>query len=115
MADYTMPDNVQKRLRYFDGQFLRDQDFIDEQNYHLDRQQRHNRLLHAPGIVSGLEVIVKPETGEVTIAPGTALDSAGRQIVLSKETKLNLESTVAGQALLVYIAFAQETADLAQT
>jgi hypothetical protein len=115
MADYTMPDNVQKRLRYFDGQFLRDQDFIDEQNYHLDRQQRHNRLLHAPGIVSGLEVTVKPETGEVTVAPGTALDSAGRQIVLSKETKLNLESTVAGQALLVYLAFAQETSDLAQT
>jgi|GEM_PF-1234427 len=115
MADYTMPDTVEKRLRYFDGQFLRDQDFIDEQNYHLDRQQRHNRLLHAPGIVSGLEVTVKPETGEVTIAPGTALDSAGRQIVLSKETKLNLESTVAGQALLVYLAFAQETSDLAQT
>jgi hypothetical protein len=115
MADYTMPDNVQKRLRYFDGQFLREQDFIDEQNYHLDRQQRHNRLLHSPGIVSGLEVTVKPETGEVTVAPGTALDSNGRQIVLSTETKRNLESTVAGQALLVYLAFAQETADLAKT
>ena len=28
------------RVRYFDGQFLGSQDFIDEQRYHIDRLRR---------------------------------------------------------------------------
>ena len=44
MADYVLPDVVEKRVRFFDGQFLQDQDFIDEQNYQLDREHRHDAL-----------------------------------------------------------------------
>ena len=52
----TCPDVVEKRVRFFDGQFLQDQDFVDEQNYHLDRERRHNRLLHGAGIADGPDV-----------------------------------------------------------
>ena len=36
-ANYELPSVVEKRVRFFDGQFLQEQDFIDEQKYHLDR------------------------------------------------------------------------------
>ena len=55
-ADYTLPPVAEKRTRFFDGQFLTDQDFVDEQKYHLDRQRRHQRLLHVSGICEGLTV-----------------------------------------------------------
>jgi hypothetical protein len=81
MADYTQPENVDRRLRYFDGQFLREQDFIDEQHYHLDRERRIARVAHTPGVVEGLTVTAVPNAPKVTVAPGTALDDSGRLLV----------------------------------
>src|SRR5262245_52660333 len=82
MPDYNQPEYVHKRLRYFHGQFLQDQDFIDEQKYHVDRQRRLGRLFHGPGVVEGLAVTaLTTEGAAVRVAPGTALDSSGRLIV----------------------------------
>ena len=55
-AGYEQPKDVVKRVRFFDGQYLQDQDFVDEQHYHIDRQRRHNRTLHVGGIADGLGV-----------------------------------------------------------
>ncbi|MGZ4621842.1 MAG: hypothetical protein ACXVGD_06930 [Blastococcus sp.] len=81
MADYTEPDYVDRRLRYFDGQFLREQDFIDEQRYHLDRERRLARTAHTPGVIEGLAVTPVPNAPKVTVAPGTTLDGHGRLLV----------------------------------
>jgi hypothetical protein len=81
MADYKLPDYVTKRLRYFNNQFLQEQDFIDEQNYHVDRQRRHNRLLHTPGVADGLDVKITGAT-QVEVTTGTAIDGKGRQILV---------------------------------
>jgi hypothetical protein len=89
MAEYALPSTVEKRVRYFDGQFLQDQDFVDEQNYQLDREHRHNRLLHGPGITEGLAV-TSAAPNQVTVAPGTAIDSDGRQLVLAQATTVDL-------------------------
>ncbi len=89
MADYVLPSVVEKRVRYFDGQFLQDQDFVDEQDYQLDREHRHNRLLHGPGITEGLAV-TSAAPNQVTVAPGTAIDSDGRQLVLAQATTVDL-------------------------
>src|SRR5262249_59726682 len=78
MADYLQPEFVDKRLRFFDGQFLKDQDFIDEQKYHVDRLRRHSRFLNVAGIVEGLGVEVGAKS-LATVQPGTALDRQGRQ------------------------------------
>ena len=83
MADYDLNKDVEKRLRYFDGQFLKEQDFIDEQRYVLDRLCRYSRFLNVAGIVDGLGVT--PGPAKVTVSPGTALDRQGRQIVLPGE------------------------------
>lgn len=81
MSNYTKPVHVSKRVRFYDGQFLQDQDFIDEQNYHLDRQARIGRALQVAGIVEGLEVTVTGETLSVTA--GTAVDLQGHALVLA--------------------------------
>ena len=41
-----------KRLHYFDHQFLRADDFADEQSYHLTLRRLHNQLLHSWGIAA---------------------------------------------------------------
>ncbi len=69
------------RVRYFDGQLLTAQDFHDEQQYHLEKQRLHNRLLHGAGIVTGLEV-GGVEGTTVQVSPGLAFDSHGREIIV---------------------------------
>lgn len=89
-ANYNQyPDtNITKRTRFFDGQFLKDQDFIDDQKYHIDRQRRSQKLLHVPGICEGLEVTSEKKV--ITVRAGTAIDRKGRMIVLANDQSLNL-------------------------
>lgn len=69
-----------KRPRYFAGQYLLADDFQLEQDYHIDRQWRQNRLLHVSGIAEGLEVAFKNDTS-LEVKEGTAFDAEGRLIV----------------------------------
>ncbi|MGD9528300.1 MAG: hypothetical protein AB7V44_16065, partial [Pseudonocardia sp.] len=87
MAEYTQPDVVNKRVRFFDGQFLSDQDFVDEQRYHLDRQRRLPTLVGVQGVVHGLAV-VHTGTDRLTVGAGLAVDGRGRQLLV--ETDLDL-------------------------
>ncbi len=105
-----MPDVI-KRLKYFNGQFLREPDFTDEQEYHLDRQRRHNRQLHTPGIADGLAVTADPNATSVSVAPGTAIDVQGRQIVLNETRLVGFPGSLNGQTALVVIFYAQEESD----
>lgn len=112
MANYDLPAVVEKRVRYFDGQFLQDQDFIDEQDYQLDREHRHNRLLHGSGVAEGLAV-TSAAANQVTVAPGTALDSDGHQLVLAQATTVDLPAETFNnqqgvQLYLGYLASAED-------
>jgi hypothetical protein len=69
------------RLRFFDGQFLKTQDFVDVERYQIDRLRRHLRFLHVAGICAGFEVSARSPL-VVAITAGTAVDAAGRPIVL---------------------------------
>ena len=115
MADYTQPDVVQKRVRFFDGQFLQDQDFIDEQHYHVDRERRLSRTLGITGIVTGLAVS-KGGPYELTISPGLAIDTLGRQLILGDPTTLKLTQTFARkQNIELRLIYQQTATDLAAT
>jgi hypothetical protein len=118
MADYTQPESVDRRLRYFDGQFLREQDFIDEQRYHLDRERRLARLAHSPGVVEGLAVTAVPNAPKVTVSAGTALDGHGRLLVrvdagepLDLTDRVNRDGDV---AVVVALTYVEEEADAPQ-
>ena len=114
-ANYVLPDVVEKRTRFFDGQFLQDQDFVDEQNYHVDRQRRHNRLLHVSGVAEGLTVAASG-ANQVTVSPGTAIDSDGRQLALAQAATVDLpaERFNDKQGIELYAVY-QESAEDRQT
>jgi len=114
-----MNDIVNKRPRYFDGQYLQDVDFQTEQNYHIDRQRRFARLLTVSGIAEGLEWLepkVLPEKLtvdglKVTVSKGTAIDASGRQIILSQDkNNISLNETTGNQIL--YIKYQEQESDI---
>ncbi|BAZ08750.1 hypothetical protein NIES4071_05560 [Calothrix sp. NIES-4071] len=87
-----MADDIEKRLNYFTGQFLTQNDFNDEQKYFLDRLDRHHRFLHSPGVADGLEVKGIINDPKVTVEKGTAIDGDGKQIVLANERSVALDT-----------------------
>jgi DNA-binding cell septation regulator SpoVG len=82
-------NNIAQRPNYFAGQYLLEDDFELEQNYHIDRLQRHNRLLHVSGIAEGLSV-TKVQGLKIRVSPGTAVDKQGKQIILHTERTVDL-------------------------
>ncbi len=98
-----------KRLRYYNGQFLQEQDFTTEQEYHLDQQRRHNRQLHTYGIAEGLTVTAAVGATSATVAPGTAIDSEGRSILLTESRTLSFDSLTG--SVLVVIAYKEQSSD----
>jgi hypothetical protein len=112
-TDYTPPEYLNKRLRYFHGQFLHAQDFVDEQNYQLDRLRRASSLSIKPGVVEGLEVVIKDaDAAQVEVQKGKAVDKDGRQLVLSAPTQLSLAG-FSGQMALIALYYAEQETDTA--
>jgi hypothetical protein len=72
------------RVHYFQGQFLRPEDFAREQEYHLAAHRRHNVANHRWGIVAGLELVLDPQGAGVLLQPGVAVDAFGRVLVLGQ-------------------------------
>jgi hypothetical protein len=105
-----------KRLRYFNGQFLREPDFTAEQDYHLQHQRDHMRLLHNPGIAQGLDIPVPPAgaTG-VTVNAGIAFDDQGRRLLLSDNKLLDFANLPDNQAAFVTIAYNEAETDPTDT
>ena len=98
--------DVNKRMNHFDRQFLRAQDFADEQDYHLDRRRRHNKFFHSEGIVDlpeGLEV-VQQAGHRVTVQTGWAVDKEGREMVVLVAQDLTITRTGAGP-VEIYISY----------
>jgi hypothetical protein len=83
-----------KRVRYFPGQILSFQDYLDEQRYMVDRLDTAVRLLHGVGVVTGLAVklekptLDQPSGSTVVVAPGFAIDGRGR--IITVETPLSV-------------------------
>jgi hypothetical protein len=76
-----MSDNSISRVQYYERQFLRTQDFSDEQAYHVAMRRRHLIAHHSWGIVAGLELTVDPDNA-ISVSPGMAIDGYGRELIL---------------------------------
>lgn len=87
-----------KRVNYFTAQLLTADDFTAEQNYHLEKHRRHNRMCHGCGIVQGLKVSVAEEKRDwvVIVNPGFAIDAAGNEIQVGAEARLPMPKAQAG-------------------
>lgn len=111
-----------KRMRYFDGLFLKAEEFNLEQNYHLRMRRLHNRHFHTWGIVTGLEV-VSDGGCKVIVEEGMALnkvmvngEEVGQEIILQNDEKVDLsaykplEETPAG--VYIYVSYSAIKADV---
>ncbi|MEM7585365.1 MAG: hypothetical protein AAF560_18390 [Acidobacteriota bacterium] len=77
------------RVHYFDRQFLRTEDFVDEQNYHLAMRRRHNIGHHSWGIVHGLELMLDDDA-RPAVSEGMAVDGYGRELILPERARLGV-------------------------
>src|ERR1043166_5495928 len=86
-----MSDKSISRINYFSGEFLNKNDFIREQNYHIELLQNHNKYLHTWGIASGLDVVVDEEdSNNIIITQGMAIDDDGNEIILLEKQVISL-------------------------
>lgn len=99
MADNAGP----KRLHYFNTQFLEEQDFNDEQNYHVDMRRRHNQALHTWGVADGGLLVTRADDQKVSIGAGMAIDQAGHEIVVLAPIAYPLETSVLNPNVDVYV------------
>lgn len=81
-----------KRLHYFNHQFLVEQDFLDEQKYHMSMRRHLNREFHSSGIVSGLHLKQEGQR-EITVSKGFAIDQEGRELIVPEPVRHELKSS----------------------
>jgi len=76
---------VVRRPHFFEGRLLSSADLAQEQEYHRDMRYLANRALGF-GVVEGLNVHVRGDG--ITVSPGFAIDSHGREVVLAHAVHL---------------------------
>jgi hypothetical protein len=76
-----------KRNRYFRGKLLDVDHFDLEQVYFNDKRWLINRFGIGSGVLNGLICELFGDGGTVRIQPGVAIDSAGREIILSEPSE----------------------------
>jgi hypothetical protein len=96
------------RIAFFPGQRLEAADLAALQRNHRELRWLHNRALHAWGIAVGLAAEGKRGDTTVRIEPGYAVDSVGRELILT-ETRIKDVPAVAaapggGEAVFYLVA-----------
>lgn len=72
-----------ERIKFFDGQRLFASDLQDVEQFNREMRWLHNQSLHQAGVASGYAVSGNKDDREVTVETGYAIDSRGREIVLT--------------------------------
>ena len=73
-----------ERLQFFNGQRLFASDLQGLEAFNREMRWLHNQSLHQPGVGNGFAISGEKEDREVTVRPGYAIDSLGREIVLTE-------------------------------
>ena len=99
------------RVQYFPQQFLRTQDFTEEQAYHLAMRRRHNIAHHLWGIVHGLELRV--EEDGLFVLPGLAIDGYGRELILTERRRIAQDEFTHRNSdeLAVWLQYGRQSSD----
>lgn len=91
----TCTDLNFKRPRFFAGQLLTEDDLQALTNYVVGKNRLHNRFLFGDGVVCGLTVTCHPcGGGQVTVAPGFALDCCGNDLLMPCKEDLDVKALI---------------------
>ena len=114
MANYDIPQYPTKRLRYFNNQFLKDQDFIDIDASQLGHERALLRSLCVAGVCEGLVVTYPATNKPPSVSAGIAVDRNGRMIVIDQPADgLANPSSLADGDYFVHISFLESEDDKA--
>ena len=80
---------LEQRPKYSRGQLLLEQDFLAEQDYHVNARRNHNLNVHDWGVVHGLTVSRTSDTS-LTINPGVAIDASVYEIHLEQTQRISV-------------------------
>ena len=99
---------IGKRPHYFHGQLLLEDDFSDEQKFHVEARKRHNLTLHDWGVVRGLTV-TRAGDRSVHISPGAAVDESGHEIFLDESSTVGLSTFGPNDRVAICLGYEEET------
>jgi hypothetical protein len=86
------PSTPLRRLNYFDGKFLRAEDFTVEQSYLRELVALSNQGL-GPGVVYGYDTT--QATGDaIQVGPGLAIDPSGKVLLLQSTVTQNVQALI---------------------
>lgn len=113
-----MPEDI-KRMRYYNGLFLQQEEFQLEQDYNVRMRRMHNARLHSKGIVWGLDVAVGTIADTVLVSQGMALDYyhesneaeyTSREIVVVQDTPVDLSQYAGDDEIWLWIRYDESPA-----
>jgi hypothetical protein len=84
-----------ERVEFFNGERLFAADLQTLEEFQREMRWLHNKSLHQPGVASGFAVAGEKGDRQVTVQPGYALDSSGREIVLTEVNHIEAVPPVA--------------------
>jgi hypothetical protein len=99
---------IEQRPNYYRHQLLLEDDFLAEQNYHVNARRQHNLHLHDWGVVRGLTVSRDSDTS-LTIHPGIAIDESGYEIFLEEPKHVSLAEFEPNELLRVGLSYEEAT------
>ena len=79
-----------ERTRFFPRQIVTPDDLTQDQIYFREKSKRHNRMLHGWGVVCGACVRRGAKPCEVIIEPGYILGPFGDEIVIDRDTVVDV-------------------------
>jgi hypothetical protein len=107
-----------KRINFFKGFLITQQDMSDGERYHVEKRRLHNRSFHAPGVVAGngdeLRVTSRGRGDlSIEIGSGYAIDGSGNDIIVpEKQIKtLNPGDFKLPQTIYVVLRYVEEFTD----
>lgn len=77
-----------ERIQFFNGERLFASDLQSLEAFNREMRWLHNQSLHQAGVGSGFQVVGNTGDRQVSISPGYAIDSCGREIILTESQVL---------------------------
>src|ERR1700677_5414324 len=84
-----------ERIQFFNGERLFASDLQSLEAFNPEMRWLHNQSLHQAGVGSGFQVVGNTGDRQVTISPGYAIDSCGREIILTESQVLAIPPVAA--------------------
>lgn len=96
-----------QRPHYYNSQLLLEDDFLEEQRFHMSARRRHNQKLHGFGVVEGL-TISRENDRAIKIHGGVAIDEAGNELIIETIKNINLSEFEANDSIRVTLVYEEE-------